>query len=417
MRFLFLTQYYPPEIGGPQTRLSCMAEQLIRLGHEVEVVTARPNYPKGEFFDGLGLRLYARERRNGTDIHRVWVYPAMGGGFARMVNYASFALTCLIGLLRCRRPDYLFVESPPLLTSIPGWLAAAAWGAPMIFNVADLWPDAIAENNLLNKGLFFRLLLGLESWSYRRAAYVNAVTEGIHDVLISRKRLPSEKVLFLPNGVDTTRYQERAPDEQLKRALRLEDRRIILWAGTLGFAHGLDNVLNAAKLLEHEPDIHFLFLGDGSARAHLQARASEMRLPNVTFRDPVSMDELAPYYSIAACGLASLKPMPTHDGARPSKMFPVLASGKPLVFVGAGEGAKLVESAQAGVVVEPDKPAALAEQIRRLVRNSSLLRELGGNARRFVEANFDWSLLISRWIGQLRGVQGRASLKTQPSTF
>ena len=398
MRFVFITQYYPPEIGAAPTRLQAIAEQLARLGHEVEVVTARPNYPRGRFFDGSGWRFYVRELRNGIVVHRVWLYPAIGGGFGRVLNYATFCLTSIFGLLRAKRPDYLFVESPPLITSIPARLASLVWGAPYIFNVADLWPDAAVEAGFIRKGLIYRLMLRVESWSYHNAAYVNAATEGIRDALTGKKGLPAEKVHFLPNGADVVRYRPREPDVHLKKQLGLEGKRIILWAGTIGYSHGLEYVLRAAKLLEVQPEIHFLFLGDGSARSRLQELKTDLNLQNVTFRNPVPIEELPPYYSIAECGLASLTSLPLHEGARPSKIFAVLASAKPLIFVGRGECARLVELANAGIVVPPEDAPALARQILDLFRDHELIRQLGENGRRFVTAHFQWSDLVVKWL-------------------
>jgi colanic acid biosynthesis glycosyl transferase WcaI len=394
-----------------------MAEELLRRGHEVEVVTARPNYPRGTFFDGCGARPYVHEIRHGVSIHRVWLYPAMGGGLGRMLNYATFTATCAIGLIQSKRPDYLFVESPPLTTSIPAYVAKLFWGVPIIFNVADLWPDAIVDNGFMKNGLILRLFLGLEKWSYRRATYVNAVTDGIRDALIERKGLPREKVLFLPNGVDTVRYQQREPDRGLKKELGLTGKRIILWAGTQGYAHGLEFVMQAAKLLLPHQDIHFLFLGDGSSRKQLERIKQELQLTNVTFRDPVPIEKLPPYYSIAECGLASLRSLPVHEGARPSKIFPVLACGKPLIYIGTGECARLINKAQGGVVVSPEDPEALARAVSELFAQPELIRRLGENARRFIKENFDWSQIVEKWISQLSVSEPPAGMKPETSTI
>ncbi len=417
MRFLILTQYFPPEIGGPQTRLQSLAEELLSRGHEVEVVTARPNYPRGKFFDNCGGRLYVRERRNGVTVHRVWLYPAMGGGIGRMLNYVTFTVTCVLGLLRSRKPDYLFVEAPPLTTSIPAYFAKLLWGVPIIFNVADLWPDAIVDNGFLKEGFILRLFLALEKWSYRRATYVNAVTEGIRNALIERKNLPREKVLFLPNGVDIVRYQQREPDLRLKEQLGLTGKKIILWAGTQGYAHGLEFVLLAAKILLPHTELHFLFLGDGSSRKQLERTKNVLGLSNVTFRDPVPIEELPPYYSIAACGLASLRRLPVHGGARPSKIFPVLASGIPLIYVGEGECARLIESSQAGIVVPPEDPEALARQINLLFEQPELIQQMGRNARRFIEQNFAWSQIVDSWILQLSISKPRPAFGPETATI
>jgi colanic acid biosynthesis glycosyl transferase WcaI len=413
MRFVILTQYFPPEIGGAATRLSAMAEELRRLGHEVEVVTALPNYPRGRFFAGYDGAFYRREILRGVEVHRVWLYPALGGGFNRMMNYGSFATTSLLGMLRAKRPDFLFVESPPLLLAISGWIASRFWRVPLIFNVADLWPDAIAEGGFIKEGLLLRAMRALERWSYRKATYVNAVTAGIREALVHKKSVPREKVLFLPNGVDTIRYQPQPPDAALKRCLGLEGKRIILWAGTQGHSHGLEYVLQAARILEDKPAIHFLFLGDGSARPGLERLAAKMGLQNVTFHDPVPLDELPSYFSISESGLASLSGIPLHDGARPSKVFPILASGKPVIFAGRGEGARLIEESGAGLVVPPEDPQSLASAVVQLLSDPALAEECGVNGRKFVEEHHQWSQLVGRWLAGLRRSDAEPAVRTR----
>src|SRR5208282_3491776 len=278
-------------------------------------------------------------------------YPAVGGGLKRMLNYASFTLTSFYGLFRSKRPDYIFVESPPLFLSFPAFIAGLFWGSPFIFHVADLWPDVIVDGGFMKEGLVIRCLRMVERWSYRRAAYVNTVTDRIVKVLREQKSVPAQKLLFLPNGADTERFKPSPPDEELKSHLGLQGKQILLWAGTLGYAHGLENVLHAVKLLEGEPGIHFLFVGDGSARAGLLRLQETLHLKNVTFHAPVPLDQVPSFYSISFAGLASLIDIPIYEGARPSKVFPVLSSAKPLIFVGKGEAAQLVQRAAAGIVV------------------------------------------------------------------
>jgi colanic acid biosynthesis glycosyl transferase WcaI len=404
-KFLILTQYFPPEIGGAPTRLQSVATELKRMGHEVEVLTGFPNYPRGKFFPGYEHGFYRRELRDGITIHRVWLYAATGGGVQRMLNYLSFSSTAFLGLLKTKRPDYIFVESPPIFLSVPAHLAGLLWGVPFIFNVSDMWPDVIVEGGFLKEGFLVRCMRVLERWSYRKALYVNAVTDGVRQDLLTKKSVPSEKVLFLPNGADTVRFQARPADNALKGRLGLAGRKVILWAGTLGFAHGLQHVLQAAKLLEETPHIHFLFVGDGSAKSEIVRLRDAMGLRNVTFHDSVQLEDLPPYFSIAEAGLASLIDLPLFEGARPSKVFPILASGKPLIFVGKGETARLVRQANAGVVVPAENPAALAHAVLQLMENSKLAQEFGRNGRLYVEANLTWSQVINEWLEQLRPVR------------
>jgi glycosyltransferase involved in cell wall biosynthesis len=404
-RFLIITQYFPPEIGGAPTRLQSVATELTKMGHEVEVLTGFPNYPHGKFFPGYQGNLYKREVKGGVNIHRVWLYPASGSGVQRMANYGSFTLMTFFGLLKTKRPDYIFVESPPIFLSVPAYLAGILWRVPFIFNVSDMWPDVIVEGGFLKEGFLVNCMRAIESWSYRKATYVNAVTDGVRNDLLTKKSVPSEKLLFLPNGADTVRFQPRPPDINLKAKLGLTGKTIFLWAGTLGLAHGIEHILKAAKLLEDNGDIHFLFVGDGSAKKNLVQLREKMNLRNVTFHDAVQLDELPAYFSIAEVGLASLIDLPLFDGARPSKLFPILASGKPLIFAGKGESARLVRDANAGIVVPPENSEALAHAVMELAQNPCLAQTYGRNGRDYVESHLQWSQLIAEWLKQLRSLQ------------
>ena len=406
MNFLVLTLYFPPEIGAAPTRLDAMTRELAKLGHNVEVVTGMPNYPQGKIFPGYRGSFYRKEVRDGVAIHRVWLYPTVGRGLGRMLNYVSFSLFSLYALFRARTPDFLFVESPPLTLSGPARIYSFLRRVPFILNIADLWPDTLVEMGLLHKGTILDLLYRLERWAYRKATFVNAVTQGLRDSLLNAKQIPPAKLLFLPNGVDTGRHKPRQPDEALKQTLGLTEKKVVLYSGTLGRAHALENVLEAASLLKNEPDIHFLFLGDGSERPALEEMKRHLQLDNVTFHDLVPIEELAPFHSIADCGLVSLRNIPIFEGARPSKMFPLLAAGKPLLFCGRGEGANLVRKANAGIVVPPGDPVALAAAIPELLGNRPLLQEFAANGRRFVEEHYEWCKLVSGWVQSLNSAVG-----------
>lgn len=401
MRFLVLSQYYPPEIGASQTRLAAMVRVMKNLGHDVEVITAMPNYPTGRIFPEYRGRFYYREELTGVTVHRVWLYPSTGAGLRRMLNYMSFTVTCLAPLLCASRPDYVFVESPPLFLSLPGYLMARRWRAKMIFNVADLWPDSVRELGLMKDGLALGLATRLEKWTYRVADRVNAMTEGIRSALIQKKGVPSSKILFLPNGVDTQLFKPRPADNGLASRLGLAGKKLILYTGTLGYAQGLEVALRAAAMLRHQTDIVFVFVGGGSEEGKLKLLADNWGLQNVVFLEPVPPEEVARLYSLALAGFASLRNLPLFDGARPSKIFPIMASGVPVIYSGSGEGARLVKAANAGIVTPPEDGQALADAVQQLAQNPDLAARLGSNGRAYVEKHFTWSTLVADWLRQL----------------
>lgn len=404
MKFVVLTQYFFPEVGATQARLDAVCGELIREGHQVEVVTSMPHHPAGRISPAYRGKLYTREIRNGATIHRVWLYAANGSGVKRMLNYVSFMLTSLFGLIRAKRPDYLFVDSPPLTLAVSARMASAWWRCPLIFNVADLWPDSARDLGVISDGVLLRIASMLERWIYRRASRITAVTEGIRTALLAEKRVPAEKILFLPNGVDTRLIRPLPPNEELRRQLGLVRKKVVLYAGNHGYAGALDQVLDAANTLSHHERIHFLLVGDGPQKAQLQARAREMGLNNVTFLDPVPLDELPQIISLADCAIVTLRRAKVMRGARPAKALVMMAAAKPLVLAAEGEAAELVTRAEAGFVVPPENPPALARAIRALLADPAEAHRLGMNGRLFIQNHLEWSTLVHNWLTQLTGV-------------
>jgi colanic acid biosynthesis glycosyl transferase WcaI len=395
MRVLLLTQYYPPEVGAAQARLCAFARELKRHGHEVEVVTAMPNYLAGRTYDGYRGRFYVRESIDGITVHRTWVYAATGTGIRRVLNYLSFTLSCLFGIVRSHRPDAVFVESPPLTLGAAGWIAARFARAALIFNVSDLWPDSARDLGVIGDGAVFRAALRLEAWTYERAAVVNAVTKGIAQTLEGRKRVPAQKLRFLPNGVDLSLFSPRAPDESLRTSLRL-DKPVLLYAGTHGIVAGLEHVLEAAALLSSDAIV--VFVGSGPAKKALVERTRALRIENVRFVDPVPLDRMPAFYSIARAAIVSVLPSPVTQGTRPAKLFPAFASGVPILYMGEGEGAEIVRGAGAGIVVPPRDSAGIARAARTLIADENLHRTAAANARRIAVEEYGWPTIVERWL-------------------
>ena len=402
MKFLFLTQYFAPEVGAAPLRLGSIIRQLRELGHEVEVITGMPNYPVGRIFDGYRNKFYTRDLWHGVPVHRVWLYAAAGKGLARVFNYGTFTLLCLFGLFRAKRADCLFVESPPLSLSVPAFVYSRLYGVPFVFYVADLWPDAMRDNlGLEQDGLVLKLARALERWSYRKAAYVCTVTEGIVSELQERG-VALSKLLFLPNGVDLDQFAPMGPDEELREELGLRDKHVIVYAGTHGFAHGIDRILEAAKILqERDGRFQFIFVGDGSAKAELQKQSVRLGLQNVRFLDPIAPDEVTRLFSIALCGIVSLNESRISQHTRPVKSLATMSCGRPVLYVGSGEGASLVEHAEAGLVIHNREPEGIADAVCQLSADPCLARRLGENGRRFIEERLSWATLVKRCVNDL----------------
>jgi colanic acid biosynthesis glycosyl transferase WcaI len=405
MRFLVLSQYFPPEVGATQVRLSSMCRELVRAGHQVDVVTAMPHHPVGEIFPRYRGRFSCLEFQDGVRVRRTWLYAAAGSGWRRILSYFSFMVTSLYSITRVRAPDYIFVDSPPLFLGVTGWMASVYWKCPFIFNVADLWPDSVLDLGVMKEGAFIKAAFWLEGWIYRRAQFVNAVTRGIYDVLLNRKNVPAAKILFLPNGVDTNIVQPLPSDESLKKQLGLTGKRIAIYAGNHGYAAGAEQILQAAKLLESHPELHFLFVGDGPDKTRLQNLAAELQLQNTTFLDSIPLESMSSYLSIADIALITLRKAGVTRGARPAKTFVMMAAAKPIVLAAEGEAEELIASSGVGVIVPPDEPEQFAAAILAMHEDAEGAREMGLRGLAYVREKFEWSKLVGNWLRQLSAAE------------
>jgi colanic acid biosynthesis glycosyl transferase WcaI len=404
VKFLVLTQFFSPEIGASQVRLAYFCRELAAVGHDVEIVTGMPNHPAGQIFPGYRGHFYLNEKWEGLKIHRVWLYAANGSNLKRLLSYASFVFTCLFGLACAAKPDYIFVDSPPLFLGVSGWVAAKWWNVPLIFNVADLWPDSVRDLGVMQDGLLVDFAYQLERWIYRHSTVVTAVTEGIRDTLLKSKGVAPEKVLFLPNGVDTTLFRASTPDEALKEQLGLTGKKIILYAGNHGYAGAVEQILFAAQSLRHETLFHFLLIGEGPEKQKLIELAAKLRLNNITFHNQVPLETMPAFVSICDLAVVTLRKSQVMAGARPAKAFVMMAGGKPIVLAAEGEAARLIHTSGAGVVVPPEDHKALANAIQSVLRNPNIASEMGAQGRKFVVSNFQWSTLVRNWIAQLSKV-------------
>lgn len=407
MRFLLLTQYFPPEVGAAQTRLAGICRELVKNGHQVEIVTSMPNYPTGKIFPGYQGKIYCQERWEGLIVRRFWCFPSQGKTWARLLNYLSFSFFVFLGVLVCRRPEVVFVNSGPLFLACPGWFFSKVWRAKFIFNVSDLWPRSVEHVGGLGGKIFVKLAGILESWAYRQADIINAVTEGIREILINEKSVPAEKILFLPNGVDVSLFSPERGSEMenggdLKTSLNLQGKFVAVYPGNHGYAHALDKVLQAASLLQDtDPTMHFLFVGGGSEKPKLFEMAQQLKLRNVTFVDPVSPEKLVYYIGLADVGLIHVRNSPLAMETRPAKMFPLMAMGKPILYAGFGEGTKIIERIGGGKIVESENPEALKDALLDMKSTKEDLVRMGIRNRQYVVNEMSFSRIVRDWLDSL----------------
>lgn len=388
VKIVLLSQYYPPEVGAPQNRLSDFSKRMVGLGHEVTVLTAMPNYPTGKVFPSWRRKVIAQELQDDVRVLRSWIYPGRTSTVRQLASYASFMLSVLVTApWRVRRADVLIWESPPLFLAPVAWLLARRLRARLVMNVSDLWPQSAIDLGMLPS----RRLRAFFSWWERRAYESSDLVLGQTQHILRGVNSAAEDVpvhLF-PNGVDLEYFTPRTRDTSRKTALAIpEGNYVVSYIGTLGRAQALEQVLDAAGLLEPLTNVTFLVMGDGPQAAKLRAEAADRKLGNIVFHDPLPRSEMPSVLSIVDVALVPLADRPVFEGARPSKMFELFASELPVIFCGRGEGADLARAAGA-VVVEPEQPDQLADGLRKLLAMSDDGRKtLGVQGRTYVTAHY-----------------------------
>jgi hypothetical protein len=414
MRTLLVTQYYPPEIGAPQARLSELSRCWAESGDEVTVLTGMPNHPTGVVPEAYRGRLRMSETVDGVRVERVWLYATANEGIAKKtLSHLSFMVTSvLLGWRASRGTEAVVVSSPTFFSIFSAWALARLRKVPLVVEIRDLWPAIFVELGVLTNPVVIRLLEWAELWAYRTADRVVVVSEGFREHLIDRG-VPAGKVVTIRNGVDLDRFGAAVDGGAWRAKLGARpDEPLVLYIGAHGISHALDGVLETASLLRDVP-IHFAFVGEGAERRRLLALVEQQGLTNVTMHGGVPRDEVPAILAAADVCLVPLRDVPLFDTFIPSKIFEYLAARKAIVASVSGEPARILTEAGA-MVVRPENPVALAAAVRMLANDPEFRRIMGERGRAYVEADFDRRDLADRYREVLSGVTRGSAPERRP---
>jgi glycosyltransferase involved in cell wall biosynthesis len=403
MRILYLSQYFPPEMGAPAARVHELSREWAALGHDVTVLTGFPHHPTGvipEAYRGQWLR---REVVDGVRVLRAPIYAAANKGvLRRSLSYGSYALSAsLLGPLLAERPDVLIATSPQFLTGLAGLWLSTALRVPFVFEVRDLWPRSIVEVGALAAGSpAVRALEALERLLYRRADHIVVVSPAFAPE-IEKHGIPRDRISVVTNGVDLGLFSPR-DKAQARRALRLPEGFVASYVGTHGMAHGLGTLLEAAARLKGRA--RFLLVGEGAEKAALKDRAHAMGLDDVIFWDQRPRDEVAQVLAASDVCLVLLKGAPLFKTVIPSKLFEILGAGRPILTNVDGEARRLAEASGAGRFCPPDDAEALAAALDALARDPAELDRMGQRGRAWVAERYSRPALARQYLDVLQKV-------------
>jgi colanic acid biosynthesis glycosyl transferase WcaI len=373
VKILFLTQWFQPESlfkGLP------FAKALKDKGHDVEVLTGFPNYPEGKVYPGYRIRLVKHEIMDGVTVHRVALYPSHDqSALHRIMSYLSFALSAFfLGPWLIKKPDVIYVYN--LVTLGPSaFLLRSLFGSKVIIDVQDIWPESVINSQMLQNNLLLKIISWVCRWVYSSVDRIAVLSPGFKSELIRRGILPA-KIEVIYNWCNEASIRKDLAPPDSGKDFDTSDKFVVLFAGTMGLAQGLDTLLKCAEICRTKlPDVQFVLIGGGVDRQRLQQMTVEMKLDNVTFLPPRTIEAMGEIYAMADVLLVHLKDYPIFRITVPSKTQAYLYMGKPIIMAVHGDAAALVEQAGAGILCEPDNPHAMSDAVM-------ALRDTGVSERR-----------------------------------
>ncbi len=410
MRILYISQYYPPEMGAPAARVSELARAWAEEGHQVTVLTAFPHHPHGvKRPEDRGV-LSRRETDGAVQLVRTYVFAARNAGFLkRTLSYLSFMFSAiLIGVWRVGRADVVIATSPQLFTGVAGRVLGWLKRAPFVFEVRDLWPESIVTVGAMRENLAIRLLKRLAAGLYRTADRIVAVGPGYKRRIVSLYPVSPSKIDVVTNGVDLDRFRFLPLERVRVRADHgWEGKSVLLYLGTHGMAHGLDLLLDAAERRPGRDEV-FVLVGDGAEKPALERRARERGLSNVVFLPPQGKDAVVGLYAAADVCLVPLRKSELFTDVLPSKIFEIMGMRRPVLLSVDGDARQVVEEAGAGLFAEPENVEAFCTALDRLLADDELRERMGRDGRRHVERFYSRQVLAAQYLYLLAAIAGAA---------
>jgi colanic acid biosynthesis glycosyl transferase WcaI len=386
------------------------AKRWIQRGHHVNILTSFPNFPDGKVFGGYRQSLFKRETLDTVDVLRVptLIFPNRAI-FLRIIDFLSFMVTSCIASFFVSRPDVVMATSPQFFTAVSGWFVSRVYRRPFVFEIRDLWPDSIVAVGVMKEGRVVRFIRVVEQFLYRQADLIVTVTSSSRALLMARG-IDGDKIVVVTNGIDISKLTPGPAPDELRQRLGLQNKTVVSYVGTVGMAHGLQMVLDAAQDCRNSlPEVHFVIVGSGAELRDLQQQARERDLANVTFVGRVAHDEIVNYWRLSDMTLVLLKDIPLFRTVIPSKIFEAMATGTPIITNVRGELQTLLEPLGTAEMIVPSNLNALVDAIETLAKNPARRQALSAAAVKAAK-QYDRVVLADKLLDALLALSNRQAI-------
>ena len=406
MHILLVHQFFLKDNDGGGSRWNEMSRIWLEAGHRVTVLAGTVHYMEQNSAQVSGKSFTSKVNWDGVEVISCPVTTVNTKGYLQKLSTLIFFTFSAIwaGVFYARsRYDLVVVSSPPLFVGITGIVLSRLKRIPFVFEVRDIWPESAIQTGVLKNKLLIKAAYWLEGFIYKKAQLINVLTPAFREILINRKKVPAEKLIYIPNAADFRIAHEVAihfDRDNFRMKNGLDDKFVIVYVGAHGLANHLIQVLETAELIQ-DNNAYFLLIGNGEQKQWLVDEAQRRNLKNVRFLDKMAKDSVFEYILASDIGTSVLQNIEIFKTIYSNKTFDYFSCKKPVLMVIDGISRKLVEDADAGIFVEPENPSDFAEKIRYCINNQHLLHQQGENGYRYTEEYFNRDVLAKQYLDYL----------------
>lgn len=401
MRILIVSQYFFPE----EFKINDLAREFVIRGHQVCVLTGKPNYPKGEYYEGYQYKGIVKEDYYGAEVIRVPLRKrGAGGGKNLALNYFSFVYNAN-KYIRHNKMEFdaiLVYEISPITQAYPALYCKKKYGGKVLLWVQDLWPESVTAAGGVNNGFALSILDRMVKRIYSKCDVLLVQSDGFKKSILSKGDFES-KIVYAPNWAEDLYLEKKKINEESISAMMPKGFRV-MFAGNVGAAQDVDSIIKAANETRDIPEIKWVIVGDGRARANVEDQAKQLGLSDtVAFLGRHPMEQMPTFFSFADVMVVSLKDEYIFSLTIPAKTQSYMASGKPIVSMLNGEGNRIVEEAECGLTAQSGDYKTLAENVKKLYKaKKDALAAMGKNGLDYYLSHFEKKMIIDNIINVMK---------------
>ena len=403
MHILLVHQFFLKDNDGGGSRWNEMSRIWVEEGHRVTVLAGTIHYMGKPSAPNSEKWFHKNVNKDGVEVISCYTSTQKDKSFTeRLWSFLSFTFSSIFGGIFYAKENYdlILVTSPPLFVGVTGFLLSRWKRIPLVFEVRDLWPESAIETGVLKNEKLIRFSYWFEAYAYRKARLINVLTPAFRDILITKKNVPAEKIIYIPNAADfpiADQVSSNFDAKDFRCKHNLEGKFVITYVGAHGIANHLIQVLKTAEIIQ-DTNVLFLLIGEGEQKEALMEDAKNRELANIRFLDKMPKNEVFEYILASDMGASILKKTEIFKTIYSNKTFDYFSCKKPVLMVIDGISRKLVEEANAGIFIEPENPTDFADKIRQCIENQDLLRMQGESGYQHAKTHFDREILAKQYL-------------------